>query len=427
MYKGLVATVTTVVDLDQVVPPGEFHDDPDCHIDCFQDLSPDLALASYSGVNPKTLDEALRGPNAKEWQEALKYEIIQLEKLKTWVVEDLPLGHTAIPCSEVIKVKCRPDGEIKSYRVRIVAGGHRQVEGINYTETFLAAAKMPTIHAVLANAAHQDWEIEHIDVKSAYLNALLKEEIYIKPPCGILKSGQEGRVLRLLKGLYGLKQAGRGWYLEMSKVLMRDMGFKRSCIDHSVFYKKEGHEHTIVAVTTDNMVVTSRGKLEAMKFKSNVRQHWEITDHGPIQWFLGFEIKRNRESRMISINQRAYIESMVEKFGLTSAKPVLTPMEPNAQFTTQQSLSALNQTARMQGVPYSEAIGSILWPAVVSCPDVAYVVGILSQFIQNPGTIHWEGVKRVINYLGTTRELWLTFGGNKKTLLKGYCNADWAS
>ena len=78
----------------------------------------------------------------------------------------------------------------------------------------------------------------------------------------------------------------------------------------------------------------------------------------------------------------------------------------------------------MQGVPYSKAIGSILWLAVVSCPDVAYVVGILSQFIQNPGTIHWEGVKWVINYLGTTRELWLTFGGNKKNLLEGYCDTD---
>ena len=249
----------------------------------------------------------------------------------------------------------------------------------------------------------------------------------MKPPHGILKSGQEEKVLRPLKGLYGLKPAGRGWYLEMLKVLMRDMGFKRSHIDHSVFYKKNGHEHIIIAVAMDDMAVTSRRKSDAMKFKSNVRQHWEITDHGPIQWFLSFEIKRNRESRTISINEHVYIDSMVEKFRLTSAKPVSTPMEPNAQFTTQQSPSTLNQTARMQGVPYSEAIGSILWPAVVSHPDVAYAVGILSQFIQNPGTVHWEGVKRVINYLGTMRELWLTFGGNKKTLLEGYCNVDWAS
>ena len=206
----------------------------------------------------------------------------------------------------------------------------------------------------------------------------------------------------------------------MSKVLMKDMGFKRS-------YKKEGHEHTIVTVATDNMAVTSRRNSDTMKFKYNVRQHWKITDHRPIQWFLSFEIKRNRESRTISINQRMYIESMVENFRLTSAKPVSTPMEPNTQFTTQQSPPMLNQTARMQGVPYSKAIGFILWPAIVSHPDIAYAVGLLSQFIQNPRTVHWEGVKQVINYLGTTKELWLTFGGNKKILLEGYCNMDWAS
>jgi len=90
------------------------------------------------------------------------------------VVEDLPKGHTAIPCSEVLKIKRGPNGEIQSYRMRIVAGGRRQVEGVNYSETFSAAAKMPTTCAVLANATQQDWEIEHVDVKSAYLNAPLK-------------------------------------------------------------------------------------------------------------------------------------------------------------------------------------------------------------------------------------------------------------
>jgi Reverse transcriptase (RNA-dependent DNA polymerase) len=109
----------------------------------------------------------------------------------------------AILCNEVVRVKRGPDGEIQGYRVRIVAGGHKQVEGVNYSETFSAAAKMLTVHAVLANAAHQNWEIKHVDVKSAYLNAPLKEEIYMKALRGVLKPGQEGKVLRLLKELYG--------------------------------------------------------------------------------------------------------------------------------------------------------------------------------------------------------------------------------
>ena len=200
-------------------------------------------------------------------------------------------------------MKRGPDGEVQSYRVRIVAGGHRQVEGVNYTETFSAAAKMPTVRVVLANAAHQNWEIEHIDVKSAYLNAPLKETIYMKAPPGVLKPGQEWKVLRLLKGLYGLKQAGRGWYQEMSKVFVKELGFKRSEIDHSVFYRRSGDEHTVVAVATDDMAVTSKRATDAAKFKSNIKRFWEITDHGPISWFLGFQIKRDRKARTLSINQ----------------------------------------------------------------------------------------------------------------------------
>ena len=109
------------------------------------DLLPDFALVGSIGLDPKTLDEALCGPDAKHWQEALEYEIGQLEKLETWDVVDLPQGHTAIPCSEVIKVKHGPNGKTLSYWVRIIAGGHRQVKGINYTETFSATAKMPTV------------------------------------------------------------------------------------------------------------------------------------------------------------------------------------------------------------------------------------------------------------------------------------------
>ena len=168
----------------------------------------DLAFVGIMDSEPKSLDEVLRGPKAREWQTALDYEISQLEKLNTWVVEDLPKEHTAIPCSEVLKIKQGPDGEIKSYRVRIVAGGHRQIEGVNYMETFSLAANMPMVHVILANAAEQDWEIKHVDIKSAYLNTPLKETVYMKPPRGVLKPGQEGKVLRLLKGLYRLKQAG---------------------------------------------------------------------------------------------------------------------------------------------------------------------------------------------------------------------------
>jgi hypothetical protein len=118
---------------------------PDDQEQMFTDLLPDFALIGGLNSEPPSMDEALHGPDAQKWQEVLNYEISQLEKMVKWIVEDLPAGHTAILCTEILRIKRRPDGEIQSYRVHIVAGGHRQVQGLNYTETFLAAAKMPTV------------------------------------------------------------------------------------------------------------------------------------------------------------------------------------------------------------------------------------------------------------------------------------------
>jgi Reverse transcriptase (RNA-dependent DNA polymerase) len=135
---------------------------------------------------------------------------------------------------------------------------------------------------------------------------VLEETIYIKPLRRLLKPGQEEKVLRLLKGLYGLKQAGRGWYLEMSKVFMTKMGFKHSAIDHSVFYWQIKEEHTIVAVAMDDMAVMSNKVIHVKHFKSEIKKHWDIMDHGHIKWFLEFGIRRDQQSRMLSINQCTY-------------------------------------------------------------------------------------------------------------------------
>ena len=118
---------------------------------------------------------------------------------------------------------------------------------------------------------------------------------------------------------------------------------------------------------------------------------------------------------------------MVEKFGLSAARPISTPMEPNSQMSTKQCPATPNQSAKMQGVLYNEAIGSVLWLAVVSQPNTAYAIGILSQSMQNPGQAYWEALKRVIRYLGATKDLWLTLGGTKEKGQEGYCDADWAS
>ena len=221
-------------------------------------------------------------PHTKEWQAAYDYGINQLTKLSTWDLVRLPAGKTPIPHSLVFKEKLGADGNISSWRVRLVAGGHRQTYGVDYEETFAMAAKMPSIRVVLGNAAQQDWEIHQVDVKSAYLNAPLEEEVYMLPPAGLLKPGQQGFVCKLKKALYGLKQAGREWQKTLTAVMTNNLGFKRSAVDHSVYLRQYGSEHTIIAVATDDMVVTSKRISDVIKFKSEIQKHFEIADGGEL-------------------------------------------------------------------------------------------------------------------------------------------------
>ena len=118
---------------------------------------------------------------------------------------------------------------------------------------------------------------------------------------------------------------------------------------------------------------------------------------------------------------------MLEKFALTSAKPVSMPMDPGTKFSNEQCLLTPTQLAKIHGVLYAEAIGSVLWLVMISRPDCAFTVSTLAQFVQNPTQAHWEAVKRIMVYLGTTCVLWLTFGGKQttKSIMRGYCDADW--
>ena len=133
-----------------------------------------------------------------------------------------------------------------------------------------------------------------------------------------MKPRQEGKVCCLLKALYGLKQAGRVWHQELMKVLVTDLGFKQSAVDHSIFLRQTVDKHSIVAVATDDMAVTSKRTANVERFKSELRQYWEISDKGELSWFLGFEVKCDSTVRTISINQRAYIEAMLSKFRMQS-------------------------------------------------------------------------------------------------------------
>src|ERR1700730_4503408 len=158
--------------------------------------------AGAIGSEPCTLSQALTSPDANQWRQAYQIELDQLKKLRTWDIISRPVNKPVIPCSYIFKIKLGPAGEVLKYKARVVAGGHRQKKGVNYDETFAAAAKIALIHVLLTLAAQCDWEIDQIDVVSAYLNADLEDEVYMEAPDGVLDEGESGKVCRLRKGLY---------------------------------------------------------------------------------------------------------------------------------------------------------------------------------------------------------------------------------
>jgi Reverse transcriptase (RNA-dependent DNA polymerase) len=273
-------------------------------------------------------------------------------------------------------------------------------------------------------AAVNDLEIHQIDIKGAYLNGKLTpaETIFMKQPPGYADIDSQTKVCHLLKTLYGLKQSGRRWYQCLVEI-MKSLGFLQCEVDQAVFYRRKGTALVIVLVHVDDCTIVATSKLLIDSFKISIAKHVEITDLGELHWILGIEVRRERENKRIFLSQRAYLDSILRRYGLDELKPVSLPMETSIKLTSAQSPSTTEEIARMRNVPYHEAVGSLMYASLGTRPDITYAVQTVSRFTKNPGTAHWDAVKRIFRYLKGTRELWLGYGGVAKELI-GYADAD---
>jgi hypothetical protein len=274
-------------------------------------------------------------------------------------------------------------------------------------------------------AAQRDWEIHQVDIKSTYLNATLRDNIYMRAPPGYLKPGDEGKVLKLLRSLYGLKQAGFEWSEELEKFFL-GAGFTRSQVDQAVYYRRRTDEHMVITISVDDMAITSQYLKHIEHFKNQLRERFEISDLGELTWLLGLKVERDRRARTITLSQGAYADTIVERFRLEDAKDVHTPMDTGAVLSVDQSPMASTELEGMKNVPYQRAIGSLMYAATSTRPDITFSVSILSQFMRNPARIHWEATKHVIRYLKATKNLGLTLSTSTNSL-EAYIDADWAS
>jgi len=203
-------------------------------------------------IKPNYYEEASK---QEVWVKAMEEEVKMIEKNNTWELVNCPQGKDIIGLKWVYKTKLNSDGTIQKHKARLVTKGYSQQPGINYNETFAPVARLDTIRALIALAAQKGWNIYQLDVKSAFLNGMLEEEIYVEQPQGFINKGNEGKVLRLKKALYDLKQAPRAWYSKIDQYFI-DQGFRRSKSETTLYIKSQGQYHFIVSLYVDDLIYT---------------------------------------------------------------------------------------------------------------------------------------------------------------------------
>ncbi|KAL6316992.1 hypothetical protein AAG906_026686 [Vitis piasezkii] len=331
---------------------------------------------------PQNIQEAFKYP---KWKAAVDEEVRALEKNGTWEITDLPRGKKPVGCKWIFTVKYKADGNVDRYKARLVAKGFTQSYGIDYQETFAPVAKLNTVRVLLSLAANLDWSLHQLDVKNAFLNGDLEEEVYMDIPAGLETTSNFNKVCRLRKSLYGLKQSpGKA---------------------------------AIIIVYVDDIILTGDHEEKIDLLKKLLTKEFEIKDLGNLKYFLGMEIARSKKG--IAVSQRKYVLDLLNETGMLGCKPAETPMDTTVK------LEESDGSAPVDKGRYQRLVGKLIYLSHTR-PDIGFSVSVVSQFMNNPTEKHMTAVIRILRYLKMTPGKGLFFQRTTKKEIEIFSDADWA-
>ena len=365
------------------------------------------SLAVNGEDEPQSYSEAMRGKFRIKWKEATDSEYDSLIKNKTWDLVNLTCNANVVGCRWVFKTKHGPDGEVNRFKARLVAQGFSQLEGIDYKEVFAPVVRYDSVRTVLAIANQLDLELHQMDVKCAFLNGHLEEEINMTQPEGYEDEEHPDFVGKLNRSLYGLKQSARCWNKVIDEYLKSE-NYEQNSTESCIYFKmvKKGDKliTIIIALYVDDTIIASNDINTLKEEKLNFSQRFEMDDHGELHYLLGMCVKRDRKKKILTVDQRQYLMSVLDRFGMKDCKSVSTPMENGGKFKKLLVTDEAIETLRYQAV-----IGSLIYASICTRPDLSYSMGALSQFMSKPGTDHWVASKRILRYIKGSLNLGLVF------------------
>ncbi|PKI72950.1 hypothetical protein CRG98_006650 [Punica granatum] len=348
-------------------------------------------LCLFAGFDPLTYEEASK---ETKWRKAMEEEIHAIKKNNTWELTLLPRGHKAIGVKWVFKTKRNAKGEVERHKARLVVKGYKQKYGVDYEEVFAP-----------------------MDVKSAFLNGNLEEEVYVEQPPGFVVAGQEEKVYRLKKALYRLKQAPRAWNSRIDAYFIRE-GFVKCPYEHSLYVKvNSGEDMLLVCLYVDDLIFTGNSSFMAREFKQSMEKEFEMIDYGMIRYFLSIEVQQGEDG--VFISQERYAKEILKKFSMENCLPVDTPVECGIRLTKEEEGKPMNPTY------YKSLVGCLRY-LTCSRPNMLFGVGLVSRFMETPKTSHLKAAKRSLRYVKGTVDYGLLYSSKGGMELIGFGDSDWA-
>ena len=373
---------------------------------------------------PTTYKAAMASPDVLLWKAAMDAEMASHEKNGTYKLVSRNTDQNVIGCKWVYKIKYNADGSINCYKARLVALGYRQKQGIDYDDVFAPVARFASLRLLLTIAASLDLDLHHMDVKTAFLNSHTTSNIFMSPPPGY--NSEDGKVCKLMKSLYGLKQSPREWNLLLKQFFL-SIGYTQMPSEPCIYTHREENNLVIVLIYVDDIIIASNNSSSTLKLKAQLASMFEMSDLGELKYFLGFEIKRNRTDRTIHMSQRHYIVNVLEKFGMSDCNISAVPLDANVKFIPSLVPTTDESKAEMTHYPYRKLVGSLGYLSTGTRPDISFIVSMLSRHLHNPGMAHWNYAKQVLRYLKGTQTHGLILGGKDIDFkLCAYADASWA-
>jgi len=373
--------------------------------------------------DPVSYVEAMDSLYQHEWIEAMKSELGSLIENSTWIPVNQLSKDTQpihpIGSKWVFRTKANADGSTR-FKARLVIKGYEQREGVDYDATYAPVSRLATLRLVLAVATAYGWNIDHIDVITAFLNPPIdRDDIYMELPAGVekIEPSIQFPIVRLRKALYGLRQAPRLWYKAIDS-LLTSLGFEESTAEPNLYHKPS----LLILLYVDDILLAYSDPKAATDIKLQLRSVYKMTDLGKIKRFLGMEISKLADGSY-TLSQQSYLESILRRFQMEKANPVSTPLARNTQLYEFSNDHPADQHL------YLQIIGALMYAALGSRPDISYAVFALSCYSHNPHTVHLTAAKRVLRDLRGTKDLVLVYPVSLCGMLEltGYTDADWAN